>query len=294
MNEGLLVWGRMPSWRTLLILGRTSNLPTVWSNCLAGWWLGGAGAPRNLLFLLPGATLLYIGGMYLNDAFDAGFDAQFRRERPIPSGAMPHWVVWVLGFVLLIGGVACLAPLGKITLTLAIILAVCILLYNAIHKLITASPLLMAACRFLLYQVAASTAMEGVNGDAVWCGFALGGYVAGLSYLAQKETTRSEPPFWPCVLLVAPIAMAFLVNGSSEFLKPALLICVVLALWAARSLRYAYSPAERNVGRAVGGLLAGIVWVDLVAIAFCPHWFAGIFILLFLAALLLQQIVPAT
>jgi hypothetical protein len=29
--------------RTLLVLGRVSNLPTVWSNCLAGWWLGGGG-----------------------------------------------------------------------------------------------------------------------------------------------------------------------------------------------------------------------------------------------------------
>ena len=29
--------------RTLLVLGRASNLPTVWSNCLAGWLLGEGG-----------------------------------------------------------------------------------------------------------------------------------------------------------------------------------------------------------------------------------------------------------
>ena len=33
-----------PLLRTLLILGRVSNLPTVWSNCLAGWLLDGGGA----------------------------------------------------------------------------------------------------------------------------------------------------------------------------------------------------------------------------------------------------------
>src|SRR5213594_1545943 len=33
-----------PYWRTLLILGRASNVPTVWSNCLAGWLLGGGGS----------------------------------------------------------------------------------------------------------------------------------------------------------------------------------------------------------------------------------------------------------
>ena len=60
--------------RTLLVLGRASNLPTVWSNCLAGWILGGGGPHKRLLALCGGATLLYVGGMFLNDAFDAQFD----------------------------------------------------------------------------------------------------------------------------------------------------------------------------------------------------------------------------
>ena len=60
--------------RILLILGRASNLPTVWSNCLAGWLLGGGGSLRRLGWLCVGATWLYVGGMYLNDAFDAQFD----------------------------------------------------------------------------------------------------------------------------------------------------------------------------------------------------------------------------
>src|SRR3954467_13369572 len=84
-------------FRTLLILGRTSNLPTVWSNCLAGWLLAGGGNAHNLFPLLLGATLLYVGGMYLNDAFDAAFDAQYRRERPIPSGAISLSAVWWIG-----------------------------------------------------------------------------------------------------------------------------------------------------------------------------------------------------
>ena len=74
--------------RSLLILGRVSNLPTVWSNCFAGWWLAGAGSWNGLALLCLGATCLYLGGMYLNDAFDAQFDQQHRPERPIPSGAI--------------------------------------------------------------------------------------------------------------------------------------------------------------------------------------------------------------
>ena len=46
--------------RTILILGRVSNLPTVWSNCLAGWWLGGDHHSDRLPFVLIGATFLIV------------------------------------------------------------------------------------------------------------------------------------------------------------------------------------------------------------------------------------------
>ncbi|HEY2083548.1 MAG TPA: prenyltransferase, partial [Verrucomicrobiae bacterium] len=72
----------MPRLRTFLVLGRASNLPTIWSNCLAGWWLGGHSSTNKLPFLFAGTTLLYVGGMYLNDVFDVNFDRQHRKERP--------------------------------------------------------------------------------------------------------------------------------------------------------------------------------------------------------------------
>src|SRR3954467_14588405 len=80
--------------RTLLVLGRASNLPTVWSNCLAGWLISGAASVFGLLLLCASATCLYLGGMYLNDAFDVEFDRQNRKERPIPSGAISAGDVW--------------------------------------------------------------------------------------------------------------------------------------------------------------------------------------------------------
>src|SRR5476649_222894 len=80
--------------RTLLILGRMSNLPTVWSNCLAGWWLSDGGNFWKLPLLLVGVSALYTGGMFLNDAFDADFDQQRRVSRPIPSGQISVETVW--------------------------------------------------------------------------------------------------------------------------------------------------------------------------------------------------------
>ncbi len=283
----------MPSLRTLLVLGRTSNLPTVWSNCLAAWWLGGGGDFKKLFLLLAGATLLYLGGMFLNDAFDADFDAQYKRERPIPSGAVSRKAVWENGFGLLAAGLGCLFFLGLTTSILAVALAVCILIYDAVHKLITVSPVLMAGCRFFLYLVAASTGADGVTGWAVWCGLALAAYIVGLSYLARQESRPGVLRYWPCLFLAAPIGLALIMNAD-RYLQNALWVSAVVALWTIRNLRYTFGGAERNIGRTVSGLLAGIVWVDLLAAVNVPREIAPIFVALFLLALLFQRFVPAT
>src|ERR1022692_2616102 len=99
-------------FRTLLVLGRVSNLPTVWSNCLAGWWLAGAGNGAKLPWLLLGMSALYLGGMYLNDAFDAEFDRQRRSTRPIPSGQITVAEVWRFGWAWLGLGILLLFAVG--------------------------------------------------------------------------------------------------------------------------------------------------------------------------------------
>jgi len=284
---------RSSLWRTLLILGRVSNLPTVWSNCLAGWLLGGGGSQGKFWWLTLGATLVYTGGMFLNDACDAAFDAQHRRERPIPCGAISLKTVWQLGLGLLGVGTAILILQGTATGLLAVILLVFVVLYDAIHKLITFSPVLMAACRFLLYLVAASVGLNGVTGWAIWCGLALAAYVIGLSYLARNESTRSAFRYWPCALLATPVLFALLIN-TGETRQAALLLTAILGLWIIRSLRFTFWNSERNIGRTVSGLLAGIALVDLLAVADSTREQSLVFFLLFVAALLLQRFVPAT
>jgi hypothetical protein len=283
----------MKTLRALLILGRVSNLPTVWSNCLAGWLLGGGGNDGwGLVLLCAGATSLYIGGMYLNDAFDAEFDTQHRRERPIPSGAIAEKAVWQLGFTWLVGGLMLLAPFGLGTALLAVLLVAAILVYDAVHKAVVISPLLMALCRLLLYLVAASTAAKGVTGLAMWSALALASYIVGLSYLARKESSGVVVQRWPLVLLAVPVALAWLVNDSA--LRIATLpVAAILLLWIMRTLRPLWG-GRGNIPRAVSGLLAGIVWVDFLAVADAPLLYGAIFIGLFLLALGFQRVVPAT
>jgi 4-hydroxybenzoate polyprenyltransferase len=277
----------------LLVLGRVSNLPTVWSNCLAGWTLAGGGPWPRFALLCLGASFVYLGGMYLNDAFDAEFDRQHRRERPIPSGAIDERRVWQLGFAWLILGLLGLAWLGKASAVLAALLVGCVLLYNAVHKLVTLSPLLMGACRSLLYLIAATAAVGGVPGLAVWSALALASYIVGLSYLAMRESTRTSYRVWPLLLLGVPLLLALVVN-SGPYRAPGLWLTAVVGLWIVWCLRYTLGRGQPNIGRTVSRLLAGIVLVDLLAVGLPGLAPTLAFVALFAAALLLQRVVPAT
>ncbi|MDD5141618.1 MAG: UbiA family prenyltransferase [Verrucomicrobiales bacterium] len=280
--------------RTLLVLGRVSNLPTIWSNCLAGWWLSGGGNFWKLPLLLLGVSALYTGGMFLNDAFDAEFDRQRRTSRPIPSGKIPLEMVWRFGWAWLALGIFCLLFLGKVAAVLALVLAICILIYNAAHKVVTASPWLMGACRFWVYVIAGTTGANGLSGWPVWCGAALALYVVGLSCIARRESFRGPVPYWPLLLLLAPIGLALLMDkGVAQ--KPAMYVALIFALWTARCVRTVFQAGEINVGRIVSGLLAGIVFVDWLAVApQCPQWLGGTLLFLFGMTILLQRFVPAT
>lgn len=283
----------MANLRAFLVLGRVSNLPTVWSNCLAGWLLSGGGASSHFALLLFAATSLYIGGMYLNDAFDAQFDRRHRPERPIPSGAVRAGTVWMLGIGFLVVGLACLSGFGKATMILTLLLLVAILVYDAVHKIFALSPVVMALCRFFLVLVAASLGRDGVTGLAIWSALVLAAYVVGLSYLARAESTSSALRQWPSLLLAAPLVLAFIVNQGEPLLR-AMLLMVVLTVWMLRCLRFTLWSPQRNVGRTVGGLLAGIPLLDLLAVWEGGPLVAVVFFALFGLALLLQRFVPAT
>jgi hypothetical protein len=287
--------------RAILALSRPWALPTVWSNCLAGWWLGGGGNPGEFALVLAGATSLCLGGVFLNDAFDADYDQQHRRTRPIPVGAFSHDTVWRWGLGALVAGALLLLWPGRVTGSLGLVLACCIILYNALHRLLTFSPVLLGICRLLLYLLGASAAERGVTGWAIWCGLALAVYVTGLGFFARWQRLPGPAPYWPTFLLAAPILLA-LVMDVDGFREPGLLLSAVLGLWTLRSLRPAFWSPERDLSRTVSDLAAGIVFADWLAA--CPvGLFAGqdlagpravsfIFLALFLATLGFQRLTP--
>jgi hypothetical protein len=275
--------------RAWMVLGRISNLPTVWSNCLAGCWLGGWNTPGAVLLLCFGGTLLYTGGMFLNDVCDVDFDAEFRRERPIVSGALSRRAA-IAATVTLFGlGIVLIAMINGRSAIFAVGLTILIVVYDWTHKRIRTGPLLMAACRFVLYLTAASAGLVGITLRALLFAAALGIYVAGLSYLARSESRPaaiSRLSGNPWLLLLAPILIALALNLSvaTALLSLPLILCLAWAMIAGRE----------HIGRAIGLLLAGIVLVDLIALSTTSLPMIAACLMLFGATLLFQRYIPAT
>ncbi len=296
--------------RALLDLGRVSNLPTVWSNCMAGWLLGMGDIRMDdidtaaLGLLLVGATLIYLGGMFLNDACDAAWDRRHRPERPIPSGAIAERTVWRAAIGLLAAGLFGLALPGGTSAVLALLLFNCIFLYDLAHKHLAWSWVLMAACRFFLLLLAASHAhacaddptpffQSPVAGLAVWSALVLALYVGGLSCIAKGESVEGVSPRWPCLMLISPVAVTLLHNGGVHR-ESGVVASAILALWILRSIRSTYWQSPPQPGRTVGALLAGMVLVNMVSLVHAPREAALTFLALFLAALAAQRWVKAT
>ena len=184
---------------TALRLGRVSNLPTVWTNVAVGMALAGIGTlPVGLLALLAAAaSLLYVGGMYLNDAFDAGWDAVHRPERPIPAGDVRARTVYVAGFAFLGAGVLLvrLAAANQRPLIAALALAVLIVLYDVSHKRNPLAVVIMALCRVTVYVLAALAVAPASPPPTFYVGAgALFLYLIFLSTLARKETLHPRLP----------------------------------------------------------------------------------------------------
>ena len=280
--------------RTLLVLGRVSNLPTVWSNCLAAWLLAGGGEGKRLALLLASGSCLYLGGMFLNDACDAEFDRRQRQERPIPSGLISRGAVWACGVAGLVAGVLLAAPLGIWPLGCALVLVATIVAYDVWHKRNAFALGLVAVCRFLLYALAGLATAGTVSHRVLAAAAGVAVYVLGISLLARHESGTSRPPRWPLLLLAVPMVPALCYTSTGAW-GPTVLAIVLFTAWLAPALRSMWTPAPQT-GWVVSRLLAGLVladWLQVAALA--QSWpCAAAYAALFGLTLLLQRRVPAT
>jgi UbiA prenyltransferase family len=257
---------RTRSLTALAKLGRVSNLPTVWTNVLAGTVLaGGDWHTLRTAAVLVAMSLFYVGGMYLNDYFDRAIDARERPTRPIPAGAIAAGEVAAIGFALLAGGIAVMAPLGGAALCAGLVLALATVGYDVWHKGNPAGPVVMGLCRALVYAGAAAAAPGGVSWILVAAALAMLAYVAGITYAAQQESYDRVGSLWPLAALAAPavVTLAIAANGVL-----AIAAVVLLAGWIGAAVRLLVRrPGAGAVSRAVSWLIAGISLVDAAFLA---------------------------
>lgn len=281
----------------LLRLGRTSNLPTVFSNVLTGVMLSrsAVGWPLAIAYMLA-MSLFYEGGMFLNDAFDRGWDAQHRPERPIPAGLISARTVFSIGFSLLLAGILLTAFLSSAeggfnlpALLSALLLAGNIVLYDLHHKGNAFGPLLMGGCRVLVYVTVLLSLRGRFDTQVIACVLGLLGYLMGLTYVARQENLRELSNLWPLPLLVAPLLVAF-----PRALGLPLLCFVLLIAWLVVCLRMLLVQGKRDIPGAVGRLIAGVSLVDALFVASARPDFALLCLVCFALTLLLQRKIAGT
>lgn len=285
-----------------LRLGRISNLPTVWTNVLVGALLaGGRLADPRLPLLMLALSLFYIGGMFLNDAFDRGFDAAHRPERPIPSGQISARQVFTIGFGLLAIGIATVAAASRgadngtpawRAIASGSMLAAVIVFYDAHHKANPLSPLVMGLCRVLVVVTAAYAMADALTTPVVFAAAALLCHLIGLTYIAKQEHLDRIGRLWPLAFLAVPVAYATVLAASAPVVWPLLALYVAALAHALGRLR----RRERgDVPRAVVTLIAGMSLLDGVVLAGGAEFFAAALAVgAFVLTLALQRWVPGT
>lgn len=269
------------NWATALRLGRVSNLPTIWTNVLAGAVLSGATiTPLSLALLLLALSLFYVAGMYLNDAFDREFDAAAYPQRPIPSGAVLARTVFTIGLLGLATGELLLIALGYGVegghgwppALVGLCLATTIVYYNLHHKNNPYGPVLMGLCRAQVYLTTALAVAPTLPENVWWGAGLLFAYIIGLSYIARQETLAQLTSLWPLVFLAAPFIYGM--QGTLRSSVPAL-IYVGFFAWILYAVKRLVRHSQLDIREGVSTLIAGIALLDALLIALADEpWLA--------------------
>jgi 4-hydroxybenzoate polyprenyltransferase len=287
--------------RTLLILGRISNLPTVWTNVAVGWFLSGGAWTGEFALILLGMSLVYLAGMTLNDAFDADWDRQHAPQRPIPAGRVSSGAVWTAGSIEMLVGAGVLSGLTTASPLLAGGLVLAVLLYNVLHKRWAGSVVFMGFCRALVYlgagsAVAAHTRAIELPGTLLLIAGGVVLYIAGLTLAARQEHLAAPPGLRrvPGMMLMLPVLFPLILwrtmPGEVIWLATAVVGVLGVGAWLTRMRR---ALAER-VPKGIAFAIAGIAFFDAAVVAFADWRAALACLAAFVLTLGLQRLIPAT
>jgi 4-hydroxybenzoate polyprenyltransferase len=261
--------------------------------------------------LASASCLLYLSGMVLNDVFDVEVDARDRPERPIPSGRVSLRAATAVGWAMLASGVL-VASFASYTsrngwsALVAVLLAVCVVLYDAVLKRTPAAPLVMGVCRTLNVLLGMSLVdlskpkllVSPWSSHERLIAAGIGIYIVGVTIFARTEarqTSRARLIAGLAVLL-AGMALVAAVPVLTEN-RPRLVVAqngwyllwVALALVTARRCVAAIvEPVPPRVQAAVRHCVQSIIVLDAaVCVGYAgPVWGLAVLALIFPTLLL--------
>lgn len=295
------------------------RLPTVFtsiSNVACGYFITTdtrlfseiASRPEFWLLVLS-SSCLYLGGMVLNDAFDAELDAVERPERPIPSGAVCKTRAFAFGFLLVAAGiVSAWFAAGNVSLLVAIAIACGVILYDSILKNTRAAPLGMAACRFLNLILGCTAALPisqafSFSNPALPVATALCVYVFGVTLFAMNEAGRMSAKGLTAGVVVAAMGIAIHILTATRMLQTtdssAAKGCLLIVSLLSANLLFRVTSAirarqSRLLQKTVGFMLLNIIFFD-AAMTFCltgSSQLAACILILVVPATLLKKVLP--
>jgi hypothetical protein len=254
----------MSSRSAWLRMARVSNTPTTVSDTVAGAVLvAPAVAAGPVAVVAVAIALFYTAGMILNDVMDVAIDRRERPERPLPSGEVSVHAAVVAVVALFAAGELLLALRDWRAAIAGLGLIALIVLYDAWHKGNALSPLLMAACRAMVYVVAGFAIAGALNAELWGAAALMLAYVVGLTQVAKAES-GGVAARWPVVAVLAPAG--YWARPPTELPDAAIaVLSVAFLVWAGHSLWLVL--ARHRIGAGVASLIAGIALYDALVVA---------------------------
>jgi 4-hydroxybenzoate polyprenyltransferase len=272
----LLMLVQSPRVRAYLELVRLPNLFTAVGDVVAGYLIVSRGVEvswRELTILMLASVCLYAGGVVLNDYFDRDVDAVERPERPIPSGRIQARDALKLGVRLLCFGCVFAFGVGVPSLLVAVLLAGCIVLYDARGKRIEyVGSVNMGACRFLNVVLGASGAAASLPVET-WLRLVLPAalivmlYISAVTLLATGEVWGGNRAISSLVFGAVVVVIGGVVwLGLAGRLAEPLYAYPFLAVFAAATLRVVGrvvgAPTAPNIRAAIKTCVLSLILLD--------------------------------
>ncbi len=307
-----LQWGQLRDWVQLV---RFPTAFTLLSNSLVAALLA-AHSWRPLSGLLPtlaASLCAYWAGMILNDVVDLEDDKQERPTRPLAAGRISPTIAGHVGTALLmicpmiILGVTALhdsQPLWQgAAFGSAVLLVLCIRVYDSSLKKTPLGPFLMGACRGLNVLMVGCTMFSLTAGDLfpqpiLFLAAGVFVYILGVTVFARGEERSSSDTVTLSTGLVLELAGLVIIAllprwtpGPPQWtLDPQrgypLLVGLIGLTVANRSIKALLHPVPRKVQLAVKHALLTLVLIDAsVALMFAGPWYGCAIVVLLVPAL---------